>query len=327
MLSLFGADKNLHIAQIGTGRVGRPTAYTLLCSQLADTITVCDTKPRLAKAFAEELRHVTASLRLDVDVIACEKDEDVTGVDLILISAGEPRTPGVTMTRRDLAIQNGQIVKQIAQSTAPNNPDAKYVVITNPVDAMAMVCKKYSKADFVISTGTNLETLRFRSGLAKALNVPISQVEGWVGGEHGTNAIVFWSTVKINGLLLPKYLESTGKSLLKEEIEDYMKSVSKLIVDTIGGTEFGPAVSFRDIISAIVRNTNEIFPVATPLKFSGLSEPVFVSVPLKLGNSIGGSIYGALSSKEKNGLVDAAEVIWQTYVAAVEAIDQDRGGK
>ena len=302
----------MHIAQIGTGRVGRPTAYTIMCSQLADTITVCDTKPGLAKAFAEELKHVTACLRLDVEINACERDEEVTGADIILISAGKPRTPGIKMTRRDLAIQNGQIVKQIAETTTTNNPDAKYIVITNPVDAMAMVCKKYSKADFVISTGTNLETLRFRSAIAKALKVPVSTIEGWVGGEHGTNAIALWSTVKINGLNLQEYLESTGKSISKEEIDDYVKSVSKLIVDHIGGTEYGPASSFRDIVRAITKNTKEILPIASPIKFEGIPEPVFVSVPLKLGKKIGDSTYKSLTSKEKSGIRDAAEAIYQT---------------
>jgi malate dehydrogenase len=313
----------LHIAQIGTGRVGRPTAYTIMCAELTDTITVCDTKPGLAKAFAEELRHVTASLRLDVEIVACERDEDVAGADIILVSAGKPRTPGVKMSRRDLAVQNGQIVRYIAETTAPNNPRAKYVVITNPVDAMAMVCKKYSKAEFVISTGTNLETLRFRSGLAKALNVPVSMIEGWVGGEHGQNAAILWSTVKITDLPLQKYLETTGKSLLKEEIADYVKSVSKFIIDNIGGTEFGPAASFRDIARAIVKNSNELLPVAAPMKFSGLSEPVFVSVPRRLGNSIGSSIYNILSTKEKTEIADAAEAIYQTYETTIEAIEKN----
>ena len=313
----------MHIAQIGTGRVGRPTAYTIMCSQLADTITVCDTKPGLAKAFAEELRHVTASLSLDVEIIACERDEDVAGADIILVSAGKPRTPGVQMTRRDLAVQNGEIVKYIAETTAPNNPGVKYVVITNPVDAMAMVCKKYSKADFVISTGTNLESLRLRFGLARVLKVPVSTVEGYVGGEHGKAATILWSTVKINGLPLQEHLESTGKSLFKEEIDDYVKSVSKLIIDNIGGTEYGPATSFRDIVRAIVRNTNDVLPVATPMKFDGLPEPVFVSVPLRLGNSIGSSTCNTLSSKEKNGVADAAEAIYQTYKTTIEAIEKN----
>jgi len=313
----------LHIAQIGTGRVGRPTAYTIMCAELADTITVCDTKPGLAKAFAEELRHVTASLSLDVEIIACERDEDVAGADIILVSAGKPRTPGVQMTRRDLAVQNGQIVKYIAETTAPNNPAAKYVVITNPVDAMAMVCKKYSKAQFVISTGTNLETLRFRSGLAKALKVPVSTVEGYVGGEHGKGATILWSTVKIKGLPLNEYLRLNDKMLIKDEISSYVKSVSKVIVDNIGGTEFGPAASFRDIARAVVRNTNEVLPVATPMKFDGLSEPVFVSVPLQLGNSFGCSNFSSLSFQEKKEIMNAAEAIYQTYKTTIEAIEKN----
>jgi len=312
----------LHIAQIGTGRVGRPTAYTIMCAELADTITVCDNKPGLAKAFAEELRHVTASLRLDVDVIACERDEDVAGADVILVSAGKPRTPGVQMSRRDLAVQNGQIMKYIAETTAPNNPSAKYVVITNPVDAMAMVCKKYSDAEFVISTGTNLETLRFRSGLAKALNVPVSLIEGWVGGEHGQNAAILWSTAKVNGVPLKEYLKSTRKTVNEASIDSYVKSVSKVIIDNIGGTEFGPAASFRDIVRAIVKNSNELLPVAAPMKFSGLFEPVFVSVPRRLGTSIGSSIYSSLSAKEKMEIADAAEAIYQTYKTTIEAIEK-----
>ena len=303
----------MHIAQIGTGRVGRPTAYTILCSELADKITVCDTKSGLAQAFAEELKHVTVSLGLDVEILSCDKDENVTDADIILVSAGKPRTPGVKMTRRDLATQNGQIVKQIAESTALNNPDAKYVVITNPVDAMAMVCKKYSKADFVISTGTNLETLRFRAGLAKALDVPVTAIEGWVGGEHGINAVVLWSTVKISGMPIQQYVESSRKSLPRDEIENYVKSVSKLIVDNIGGTEYGPAASFRDIVRAIVNDENRLLPVAAPIPFEEIDEPVFVSIPLSLGNSIGSSTYDELTSQEQLCIKESAEAIYQTY--------------
>jgi len=306
----------LHIAQIGTGRVGRPTAYTILCSELADKITVCDTKPGLAQAFAEELKHVTVSLALDIEILSCDKDEDVANADIILVSAGKPRTPGVKMTRRDLATQNGQLVKQIAESTTHNNSDAKYVVITNPVDAMAIVCKKYSKADFVISTGTNLETLRFRAGLAKALDVPVTAIEGWVGGEHGTNAVVLWSTVKIYGMPIQQYVESSGKSLSRDEIENYVKSVSKLIVDNIGGTEYGPAASFRDIVRAIVNDENRLLPVAAPIPFEEIDEPVFVSIPLTLGNSIGPSIYDKLAPQEQLYLKESAEVIYQTYRTA-----------
>ncbi len=93
-----------------------------MCAGLADELNVCDVKPGLAAAFAEELKHVTASMGFDVEISSCEKDEEVSCADVVLISAGQARTPGVKMTRRDLAVQNAQIVKVLrreigAQST------------------------------------------------------------------------------------------------------------------------------------------------------------------------------------------------------------------
>ena len=308
----------MHIAQIGTGRVGRPTIYTIICAELADTITVCDTKPGLAAAFAEELKHVTASLEINVKINAYERDEDVSNADIILISAGAPRVPGVEMSRRDLAVQNARIVKYIAETTAPRNPNAKYVVITNPVDAMAMVCKKYSKAQFVISTGTNLESLRFRSKLADKLSVPVSKVKGWVGGEHGEAAVILWSTTEVDGTSVSKYARLKHKSLNREEVETYVKTVSKTILDNIGGTEYGPAASFRDIVRAIVKDTREILSVATPMKFEGIPELVFVGAPVKIGRSIGSSFYEKLPKAEKMAITEAAKAIYQTYLMATE---------
>jgi len=311
----------LHITQIGTGRVGRPTAYTIMCSKIADKLTLCDVKPGLAAAFAEELNHVTASIGLDVEINSCEKDEDIAGADIILISAGEPRTPGVKMSRRDLAIQNAKIVKQVSEATVYKNSEAKYIVITNPVDAMAMVCKKYTKANFVIGTGTNLESLRFRSKLAQTLGVPVSQVRGWVGGEHGDAAIPLWSTTKIFGLPVEEYIAFKNQTLPKHEITSYVKEVSKFIIDNIGGTEYGPAASFRDITRAITNNTDEILPVSTPIRFAEIPEPIFVGVPVHLGLTVGFSLYDSLSKNEQEGIGEAAKAIYQTYTTAIENLE------
>ena len=311
----------MHIAQIGTGRVGRPTAYTIMCSGIADKLTVCDLKPGFAAAFAEELNHVTASIGLDVEINSCEKDEDVSGADIILISAGEPRIPGVKMTRRDLAVQNAKIIKIVSEGTVAKNPGAKYIVITNPVDSMAMVCKKYTKASFVISTGTNLESLRFRSKLARTLGVPVSEVKGWVGGEHGDAAIPLWSTVRIFGLPVEDYVASNNKTLPKNEITSYVKTVSKFIVDNIGGTEFGPAASFRDITRAVANNTEEILSVSAPMRFIEIAEPTFVGMPVHLGFAIGASKYDSFSKSEQEAMNEAAVAIYQTYVTAIENLE------
>jgi len=289
-----------------------------MCSELADELTVCDTKPGLSAAFAEELKHVRASTGINVEINSCEKDEQVSGSDIILISAGQPRISGVKMSRRDLAVQNAMIVKDISEATAPRNRGAKYMVISNPADAMAMVCKKYTRADFVISTGTNLESLRFRSKLAALLSVPVSSVTGWVGGEHGDAAVALWSTAKINDTPVEKYAASKSQVVKKIEVESYVKSVSKQIIDNIGGTEFGPAASFRDITRAIVKNTDEILSIATPMKLEQIPEPVFVGLPMQVGNALGASLYDSLTNLEREGLTEAAKAIYQTYRTAIE---------
>ncbi len=311
----------MHIAQIGTGRVGRPTAYTIMCSELADTLTVCDVKPGLAAAFAEELKHVTASLKIDVEICYCDRDEEVNNADIILISAGEPRIPGLKMSRRDLAVKNAKIIKYISETTAPRNPCAKYIVITNPVDAMAMVCKKYSKADFVISTGTNLESLRFRSELANTLKVSTTKIRGWVGGEHGEAAIPLWSTTKIYNRPIDEYITSEKKLLEKNEIKNYIKHVSKFIVDNLGGTEYGPAASFRDITKAIVNNTNEILSVAVPMEIPEISKSIFVAIPVHLGWKLGNSLFDVLSKEEQKEIIEAGKAIYQTYISAIENLE------
>jgi len=311
----------LHIAQIGTGRVGRPTAYTIMCSNIADELTVCDVKPGLASAFAEELKHVTASVGLDIEINSCEKDEEVAGADIILISAGEPRLPGIKITRRDLAIQNAKIVKQVSEVTQSNNSGVKYVVITNPVDAMAMVCKKYTGADFVISTGTNLESLRFRSNIAQRLGAPVSGVRGWVGGEHGDAAVPLWSTTKVGDVKIDEYVKFKNIDFSQAEVVSYVKEVSRFIIENIGGTEFGPASSFRDIVKAIALNSGEIIPISSPIRIPGIPQMPFVGLPVHLGSTVGSSLYDELSQNEQKGIDEAAKAIYQTYLTAIEALE------
>ncbi|MFB0543438.1 MAG: malate dehydrogenase, partial [Candidatus Bathyarchaeia archaeon] len=257
-------DLGLHVAVIGTGRVGRPTAYTIFQERLADEISLVDIKPGLAWAFGEELGHAAASLRYDVEINTYERDEDLSGADIVIVSAGVPRTPGVAMSRRDLAAKNAEIIKYISEVVPPRNPGARFVVVTNPVDAMATLFRHYSRPDFVISTGNHAETIRFRSKLARDLGVGVSKIEGFVGGEHGAAATVLWSTVRVSGLKPEEYAALKGLKLDREGVEEYVKTVSKKVVDIIGGTEYGPAAAFRDIVRAIALNRDEVLSIAAP---------------------------------------------------------------
>jgi malate dehydrogenase len=311
-----------HIAVVGNGRIGRPTAYLLMAERLADELSLVDIKPGLSWAFGEELKHAAASMGYDLEINTYEEDEGVSGADLIVVCPGKPRTPGVQMSRRELVAENAGIINYIAEVMPPRNPGAKFVIVTNPVDAMATLFKKVSKADFVIGTGDHPDTLRFRTKLAMDLGVPVTSVEGFVGGEHGAEAHALWSTVRVEGRPIDDYLKETGKVLDRESVIDYVRSISKRIVDIIGGTEYGPASAFRDIVRSILQDRGETYSISVSNKLPGLPEAVNVSIPIKVGRSLGPNIWNDLTEDERMKIVRAAKAIYENYLIGITAIEK-----
>lgn len=309
-----------HIAVVGNGRIGRPTAYTLFGERLADEFSLVDVKPGQAWAFGEELRHVAASLRYDVEINTFEEDEGVEGADLVVVCPGKPRIPGVQMDRRDLVGANAEIVNHIAEVMPGNNPDARWVIITNPVDAMATLFKKVSGADFVIGTGDHPDTLRMRTKVSMELGVPVSGVEGFVGGEHGSAAYPLWSTIRVRGKPLEDYLSESGKELDREAVTGYVRGVSKKVVDIIGGTEVGPAAGFRDIVRSILEDRGETYSVAQSMELPGLPEPVNFNVPTRVGKGLGPNIWDELSDEERANIAEAAKAIYANYQTGMKAV-------
>ena len=311
---------DLHLAVVGLGRIGRPTAYSIFNEKLVEEVSLVDVKPGQAWAFGEELKHVAASLKYDVSINTYEKDEEVSGADLVVVCPGKPRLPGVEMDRRDLAVDNAKIIKYIAEVMPQNNPRAKWVIVTNPVDAMATLFKKVSGANFVISTGDHPDTLRFRAKLSMDLGVPISEIDGFVGGEHGSAASCLWSTVKVRGIPLDEYLEESGKNIDREKVAAYVRGVSKKVVDIIGGTEVGPAAGFRDIVRSIIQDRGEVYSIAGSRRFSDIPEPVNVSVPTRVGCKLGSDIWNKLPQSEKEAIENAAKAIYDNYQTCYRAL-------
>jgi len=310
----------MHIGIIGVGRVGKAIAYTLIHEHYVTELSLVDIIPNLTKTFAEEIRHVTASLGKDIMINAYERSSDVSGADIVLITAGKPRT--ADMTRRDLVFTNAKVMKSIAEEIFPNNKKARYVIIANPVDAMATLFKKLTKADYVISSGTHLDTLRFRVELAKALNVPISSVETYVAGEHGPNSVFLWSLTKIDGVPFNDFAAKRRLNVGKREIELRVKEISREIIAVLGGTCYGPAAAFRDIVRAIALNTGRVLSVATPLKIPGVPTEVMVSVPQRVGRTLGYTLLSYLTEEERNQIYRAGRAIYETYTEAIKLLSQ-----
>ena len=116
------------------------------------------------------------------------------------------------------------------------------------------------------------------------------------------------------------YLEETGKKLDKEDVLEYVRGVSKKVVDIIGGTEVGPAAGFRDIVRSIIQDRGEIYSIADSMLLPGLPEPVNVNIPTRVGQRIGPNIWDELTEEEHGDIIDAAKAIHANYMVALKAI-------
>jgi malate/lactate dehydrogenase len=306
----------VHVAVAGTGRVGGQVAFSLIFERYVSTLSLVDTAPKVAEMTKEELHHAIANHGFDLEINAYERSGDVEDADLIVVTAGFPRTP--EMSRRDLAARNASAVREIVENTVDNNPNAWYFVVTNPVDAMATLANKAAEGKrHIIGTGTNLETSRFRTIVSRQLKIPIAVVEAYAGGEHGEAAVLLWSTVKINGLPLEEFLSKTGKTLDKGLCENYVKEVSRQIITFLGGTRYGPAGSFIEIIRGLLLNTGRVMSYGRLMKFETTPEPVFVTVPARIAKSLGSDMWALLTRSEQQAIKEAAAAIYGTYLEAI----------
>ncbi len=303
-----------HIAVIGTGRVGRATIASLLGESWLEKITFIDTEPGLAEGIKLDFQHALGTFREKVEVASGRKPEKARGADLVLITASQPRSPDME-SRDELTGPNAPVIADLGKKLGKLNPEAFYIVVTNPVDAMATLFADRSEAKRVISTGTNLESSRFRAELARRLKVEPGEVEAFVAGEHGPKAVFLWSTVRIEGKPLDEYLAQKDLTLQKQKVERAVREQPLKIIEGAEATRLGPAASFREILRGLAGGQKRILSLGTP--YSLQSGPdVMLSLPRAVNGEIGKPRKQNITEKEKNKLQDAAEKVQQTYLEA-----------
>ncbi len=143
-----------------------------------------------------------------------------------------------------------------------------------------------------------------------------------MGGEHGEAAVFLWSTVRVIGKPLAEYEIESGVELDKVQVEKSVKRVSRDIIRVLGGTMLGPACAFRDIINSVALDKREILPVAAPYYTEGVSQAVHVSIPRKVGWSLGATLEDSLTREEVEGLRNAARAIHGTYEEALQSLKE-----
>lgn len=294
----------------GGGRVGSNAAYALQCAGIVREIALVDANAELASGEALDLLH-GASLAGDQSIYST----DIKGAansDVICITAGLRRKP--EESRLDLINRNVSLYKGVLDSLkgAGVNKQCIFVVVSNPVDVLTRLNIEYLgwPAKQVIGLGTVLDTTRFRSLIAAAKNLPATQVDAVILGEHGDTMTPIWSTATIAGMPLIKMLTPPQQAEIFKKTQTSGAEVIKLK----GGAGYAVGLSIAEVIHSIALDRKRILPVSSQLNGQYGIKKVCLSVPTVVGISgVEAALETELWPKEVAGIQASARALEETW--------------
>jgi len=295
----------------GGGLVGSMAAYALQLGGVVSHLCLIDANKDLALGQATDLLH-GASLAADQRITAGDYEE-VADSNVVVITAGLRRKPDES--RLDLINRNVDLfLTLLDQVKAAGLKENSYlVVVSNPVDVLTYLAVQRLGLPWqrVIGLGTQLDTARFRSYLARRLQVPPTQVQALILGEHGDSMVPVWSSATVGGLALEQW---PGFSpVVQREVFEETKTAGAKLIKLKGGSGFAVGVSIREVVHALALDSRRVLPVSTlQLGAYGLRD-VCLSVPTVVG--CGGArqhVELSLTQKERLGLQQSARVLRET---------------
>jgi L-lactate dehydrogenase len=310
----------------GGGLVGSMTAYALQCGGVVSSLCLIDANQDLALGQATDLLH-GASLVADQRISAGGMDEVATS-DVVIVTAGLRRKPDES--RLDLINRNVDLfLGLLDQMKAAGLKDSAYLlVVSNPVDVLTYLAVQRSGLPWqrVIGLGTQLDTARFRSYLARRLKVPATQVSALILGEHGDSMVPLWSSATVAGLPLAQW-PGFSPSVQKEVFED-TKTAGARVIKLKGGSGFAVGLAIREVVHSLVLDSRRVLPVSTLQTGAYGVRDVCLSVPTVVG--CGGAreqIELELTPKEQAGLHQSARVLRETIEQVETRIGVARAAK
>ncbi len=308
----------------GGGLVGSMTAYALQCGGVISDIALIDANKDLAQGQALDLLN-GAALVADQRIHAGDMDEVATS-NVVVITAGLRRKPDES--RLDLINRNVDLFLGILdQARSAGLKESSYlVVVSNPVDVLTYLAVQRSGLPWqrVLGLGTQLDTARFRGYLARRLQVPATQVNALILGEHGDSMVPIWSSASVNGLPLEQWPGFTPT--LQKEVFEETKTAGAQVIKLKGGSGFAVGLSIREVVHALALDSRRILPVSTLQMGAYGVRDVCLSVPTVVG--CGGArqhVELALTQKERLGIQQSARVLRETIQQVEARIGTARG--
>jgi len=275
------------ISLIGAGQIGGTLAHLIATKELADVV-LFDVAEGIAKGKALDISQSLAIDGANVNLIGTNNYEDTKNSDVIIITAGVPRKPG--MTRDDLLGINLKIIKQVAEGIKNTSPNAFVICITNPLDVIVMALQKYSglPKNKVVGMAGVLDSSRFKHFLSQELQVPIKDIDTFVLGGHGDTMVPMPNRTKVSGKALMDYVKEGKISQERlNEIIDRTRSGGAEIVKYLekGSAFYAPAASGVEMAESYLKDQKKKLPCAAYLDGEYGVKDLYLGVPVIIGSN------------------------------------------
>ena len=297
------------ISIIGAGNVGATAAHWVASKELGDVVLL-DIVEGMPQGKALDLLESSPIEYFDSDVKGTNNYEDTKDSDIVVITSGVARKPG--MSRDDMISINTGIVKEVTQNAAEYSPNSIIIVVTNPLDAMVFVASKVSNfaKNKVIGMAGILDSARFRTFIAKELDVSVEDVDAMVLGGHGDTMVPLPRYSTVNGIPITELMENEKIEQLVKRTRDGGAEIVNLL--KTGSAYYAPSAAVAEMVESILKDKKRILPCAA---YCGSEYGVggyFVGVPVKLGrNGVEKVIELKLTDEEKEMFAKSVEHVKQ----------------
>jgi malate dehydrogenase len=308
------------ISLIGAGQIGGTLAHLISIKELGNVV-LFDVAEGIAKGKALDIAQSTSVDGFDINLQGTSDYQDIKNSDLIIITAGVPRKPG--MTRDDLLGINLKVIKQVAEGVKKNSPNSFVICITNPLDVMVMAFQKYSglPTNKVVGMAGVLDSSRFKYFLSQELKVPVKNIESLVLGGHGDTMVPMPNYTLVNKKPLTQLIKKEKLDLIVDRTRKGGAEIVKYLEK--GSAFYAPAASGVEMAVSYIKNLKKTLPCAAHLNGEYGVKNVYAGVPVVIGsNGVEKVVEIKLTADELENFKISIKAVKDLFSAATK-IDKD----
>ncbi len=296
------------ITVVGAGNVGATTAQRVAEKQLARTVVMVDVVEGVPQGKGLDQWESAPIEGFDSRVIGTNGYEETAGSDVVIVTAGIARKPG--MSRDDLLNTNAGIVKQVSEQIRKSSPNAIVIVVSNPLDVMCYVAKEVTgfPRERVLGMAGVLDSARYRAFLAEALDVSVRDIQAMVLGGHGDTMVPLISYTTVSGIPVTQLIDRSKLDAIVERTRNGGAEIVKYL--KTGSAYYAPSSGAVQMAEAIVRDEKRILPCAAWLTGEYGQKGIFLGVPCKLGRrGLEQVLEVELTADERAALAKSADAV------------------